>query len=280
MWNLVTTTYTKFVTFRSFFKTKNENSTRKKHFKSIWIFRNQPIHLTLLLCKINISNVVFMSCGFLHPPPPPPTILTSYFHLLLWYFRNFSSLIFHLHISYIPHFPSSWSFFRFFFLNALSSGFPTLFLLISFQLSSLSVGHHIFPIRGQLCHAYFFCAMSHSQFSSLLDCFSAFSKFGATYFTHVMYTKYQISNFLLVCFFFTSPFSVTILPFHCLRISVPPLNTRPYLQNIVFPEFFFNSKVSFPFHLSSRLFAIRFQEACFSFCLFPWLQARHADALL
>ena len=45
------------------------------------------------------------------------------------------------------------------------------------------------------------------------------------------------------------------LPFHCLRISVPFLDTRHYLQNIVFPEFSFNSKVLFPFHLSPRLFA-------------------------
>ena len=49
-----------------------------------------------------------------------------------------------------------------------------LFLPISFQLSSLSVGHHIFPIRGQFFHWYFFCQMTHFEFFSLLDCFSAF----------------------------------------------------------------------------------------------------------
>ena len=52
-------------------------------------------------------------------------MLPSYFHLQLSYFKNFSSIIFL--ISYIPHFPSSRSFFRFF-SNLLSSGFPTLFL--------------------------------------------------------------------------------------------------------------------------------------------------------
>ena len=76
-----------------------------------------------------------------------------------------------------------------------------LFLPISFQFSSLSVSHHIFPIRGQLFHSYFFRQMSHSQFFSLLDCF----------------------------FPFFSNFSVSILSFHCLRISVPSVNTRHYL---------------------------------------------------
>ena len=60
------------------------------------------------------------------------------------------------------------------FSNVLSSGFSTLFLPISFQLSSLLVGHHMFPIRDQLFHPCFFCQISHSQFFSLLDCFSAF----------------------------------------------------------------------------------------------------------
>ena len=50
------------------------------------------------------------------------------------------------------------------------SGFPVLFLPISLQVSSLSV---IFPIRGQLFHSYNLYQISRSQFSSLLDCFSA-----------------------------------------------------------------------------------------------------------
>ena len=85
----------------------------------------------------------------------PCTMLPSYFHLQLSYFQNFSSIIFHFHISYILHFPSSWSFFRFFFFfpNVLSFGFPTLLLPISFQLSSLSVSQPIFLIRGQLFHS-------------------------------------------------------------------------------------------------------------------------------
>ena len=93
------------------------------------------------------------SCEFLHLFLP--TILPSYFHLELSYFQNCSFIILHFHILYIPHFQSSWSFFRFFFSNGLSSGFPTLFLSISFQLSSLSVGHHIFPIPGELFHSFF-----------------------------------------------------------------------------------------------------------------------------
>ena len=108
-----------------------------------------------------------------------PGMLPSYLHLQLSYFQNFSSIIFHFHTSYIPHFPSSWSFFRFFFSNVLSScGFSTLFLPVSFQVSSevssLSAGHRIFPIRGQLFNSYFFYQISHFQFSSLLDCFCAF----------------------------------------------------------------------------------------------------------
>ena len=121
-----------------------------------------------------------------------------------------------------------------------------------------------------------FCQMSHSQFSSwLFLCFPfpiflrihiVFSQFDATYFTHVMYTNCQIPIYLLVCFFFASPFSVPILPFHCLRISVPSFNTRYYLQNLVFRKFFFNPKVFFPFHPSPRLFAICFQTARLSCC--------------
>ena len=64
--------------------------------------------------------------------------------------------------------------------------------------------HHMFPILDQLFHSYFFCQMSHSQFSSLLDFFCAFFQFGVTYFTHVMYTNFQVPNFLLVYFFFAS----------------------------------------------------------------------------
>ena len=166
-------------------------------------------------------------CGFLHYLFPS-IMLPSYFDLQVLYFQNFSSVIFHFHTSYIPHFPLSWSFFRFLFSSILSSGFPTLFIPISFQLSSLSFGHHI---RGQLFHSYFFCQMSLSQFSSLLDCFSAFSQFDATFFTHAMHTN--CLNFLVVCFFFAY-FLVSILPHHCLRMFVPSLYTRYSLQNVVF----------------------------------------------
>ena len=181
------------------------------------------------------------------PPPMPP-----YFHLQFSHFHTFSSIIFHFHISYILHFTSSWLFFRFF-SNVFSSGFLTLFLPISFQYSSLSVGHPLFQIRGQLFHSYFF----------LPD---------------VTFPVF-LSSWLFLCFPFPIFQFLSIFPFHCLWISVSFLNTRHNLQDVVFLGFSFNSKV-FPFHLSPRLFAIRFQAACFSCCLSSWLQARHADALL
>ena len=193
------------------------------------------------------------------------------------------------YISHIPHFPSSWSFFRFFFSNVLSSGFPALFLPIGFQLSSLPGGHHIFPIRRQLFYLYFFCQMSHFQFSSL-DCFPTFlfQFFTDSYRIFLIWCYlfqschvHQLSNlqfspcFFHLCFSFFSFHS-----FYCLRISVPSLNTRHSLQKVVFPELSFNSKVFFLFHLSPRLFAISFQAACFSCFFSPWLQTRHGDALL
>ena len=101
----------------------------------------------------NIYSIVY-PCGFLHFFTP--TMLPSYFNLQLSCFQNFSFIIFHFHISCIPHFLSSSSFFRFFFSSVLSSGLPMLFLPMSFQLSSLPIGHQIFPIRGQLLHSYFF----------------------------------------------------------------------------------------------------------------------------
>ena len=104
-----------------------------------------------------------------------------------------------------------------------------------------------------------------------------FSQFGATYFTHVMYTNCQIPNFLLVCFFFAFPFSISILPCHCLWI-IPLYNATvlfpfttftfpkllfyhfpfPYIIYstfsivlIVFPVFLFQCP---PFQLSPRYF--------------------------
>ena len=123
--------------------------------------------------RISVLLVVFIPlytfAGFYICSPLQCFLLISIYN---FHFENLSFILFH--ISYIPHFSSSWLFFRFFFFNVLSSGFPTLFLPINFQLSFLSGGHNIFPIRGQLFHSSFFWQMSHSQFSSLLDCFSAF----------------------------------------------------------------------------------------------------------
>ena len=81
-----------------------------------------------------------------------PLISLYNFHI-----SKISLLSFSVSINHIFHiFHRLDRFFRFFFSNVLSSGFSTLCLPISFQLSSLSVSYHIFPIRGQLFHSYFF----------------------------------------------------------------------------------------------------------------------------
>ena len=94
--------------------------------------------------------------------------------------------IYNFRVSKISHLSFSIFMYHIFYIFHRLERFSGSFLPISFQFSSLPIGHHIFPICGQLLHSYFFCQMSHSQFSSFLDCFSAFSQFGATYFTHVM----------------------------------------------------------------------------------------------
>ena len=75
---------------------------------------------------------------------------------------------------------------------------------------------------------------------------------------------FPVFRTLLDCF---SAFLFQFFSFH-------PTFPRQYLQNVVFSEFSFNSKVFFPFHLSPRLFAIRFQAACFSWCLLKFLGFR------
>ena len=223
---------------------------------SWWLLENRAIFYLVFIsaCLFESVVVVFIPlytlAGF-YIPPPPPAMLPSYFHLQLSYFQNFSSIIFH--ISYIPHFSLSWSFSRFFFSNVFSSGFSTLFFPISFQLCFLSGGHYIFPIRGQLFQSYFFFARCHTPNFPLFLTVSMFSF--SNFFTdsyrvfpihcHVFHLCHV--HLLLVCFFFVSLCSVSILPFHCLRIPVPSVNTRHSLQNVVFPEFSFNSKSSHSF---------------------------------
>ena len=66
---------------------------------------------------------------------------------------------------------SSWSFFRIFFSEVL---FRLPYIISSNQLPvvfPVCYSCHIFPIRVQLLHSYNLYQMSHSQFSSLLDCF-------------------------------------------------------------------------------------------------------------
>ena len=91
-----------------------------------------------------------------------------------------------------------------------------------------------FPIWCHLFHSCYVHQLSNSQFSS---------------------------SCLFLCFSF-SPFLVFIIPFHCLRISVPSLNTRHYLQNVVFPEFFFNSSL-FPIPFFTPLICYSFPGGVF-----------------
>ena len=204
-------------------------------------------------------------------------MLPSYFHLRLSYFQNFSSIIFHIPYStfsivliVIPVFLFRCPFFQL--PHVISSNqFPVVFRVRR----SLNFSHS-WPVISLV---FFLPDVTFSSVflsSWLFLCFPfpifwririVFLQFCATYFNHVMYTNWQIPNFLLVCFLLASLFLVSILPSHCLRISVPSLNTRHSLKNVVFPEFSFNSEVFFPFHLLPRLFAISFQVACF-FCSF------------
>ena len=86
--------------------------------------------------------------------------------------------------------------------------------------------------------------------------------------------KFQIISlfgFSLFFFSFHSSFSLspnfrTVSQYHR-DYNISMFNTRHSLQNVVFPEFYFNSEVFFPFHFSPCLFAISFQAACFS-CFF------------
>ena len=102
---------------------------------------------------------------------------------------------------------SSWSFFRIFFSEVL---FRLPYIISSNQLPvvfPVCYSCHIFPIRVQLLHSYNLYQMSHSQFSSLLDCFPN----SVPLITHVMYSNCQIPNFLLICAS-ASPFPVFIVP--------------------------------------------------------------------
>ena len=176
-------------------------------------------------------------------------------------------------------------------LNSIYNIYISKISLLSFSISIYHIFyifHRLDRFSGSSFSMSFLPATPRYFFQSVSSCLSCpsaipFFQFMASYFTRIFFAKCHIPSFplfLTVSLLSFSNFLVSILPSDCFRISVPSFNTRHYLQNVVFPEFSFNSKVFFPFHLPPRLFVIRFQAACFSCCLSSWLQVRHTDALL
>ena len=173
-----------------------------------------------------------------HPPPPQcfPLISIYNFHISKISLLSFSIFIY--------HFPSSCSFFRFLFSNILSFGLPTLFLPISFQLSSLCVGYHIFPI------------------------------FVTIYFTRIFFLPDDtfpvfLSSWLFLC----------ILPIRCLLFHSPHVHER---SNFKFsPCLFFLRFSFFSFHfffpLSPNFRAVSqysaFPSKCSLFRILLWFQS-------
>ena len=165
------------------------------------------------------------------------------------------------------------------------SSFPSLFLLISFLLSSRTVTRVVFSQLGAIYYTridYTDCHIPNISY----DCFSAspipislrtrhvFSPFGAAYFYRGTCTNYEILNFIFLACFSASSFSVFIIRFLYLQIFAWSLTARHSRQNSVFPEFTGNFKFFFPFNVSivSLIFvsssftsAYRFFMAIFSF---------------
>ena len=175
----------------------------------------------------------------------------------LYFFQSAASCLPYPYL--ISHFPNSW---------------PVI-LLVKFIPEFIPRNYYQYKIYSVCLSFWLFpCFL----FQIFLRTRVVFSQFGATYFTHVMHTNCRIPNFLFLVCFSASPFSVSIVPFHCLRIFVPSLISRHYLQNVVFPEFSFNSRVFFSFHLSPRLFSAslpgfvfrRPAPTYFSCCLSSW----------
>ena len=113
------------------------------------------------------------------------------------------------------------------------------FLIVSllFFFNFFTDSYRIFPIQCHLFYSFHVHQLSNSKFLLVFLCFFFFS----------FHPSFPLSpNFRTVAQYSTLP--------------------SKYI-NIVFPEFSVNSKVFFSFHLSARLFAIRFQAASFSCCL-------------
>ena len=125
-----------------------------------------------------------------------------------------------------------------------SSGFPTLFLPIRFELASLSVTGFAFSqfVASDITRISYTRWHIPSIPLSLTVSVLTFSNLQFQFqFIYVMCTNCRIPNFLLVCFS-ASPFPVFIVPFPCGHIFILSFITRYSPQNVVFPEFSFNSK--------------------------------------
>ena len=213
------------------------------------------------------------------PPPPPPTVLPLLFPFTTSIFPKF--LFYHFRFPYIIYSTFSilivFPVFRFqcplFRLPHVISSNQFLVVLPVRRLS-------IFPNSWPVISLIFFCQISHFQFSSLLDCFSAsifqFLYGLVSYFPNslplisptsctptVLFQIFSLFVFSLLLLFQFS-FFVSMVSEFPYRLPILDISFKVYL---VFSEFSFNFEVFFPFHLLSRLFAIRFQVACFYCCL-------------
>ena len=136
-----------------------------------------------------------------------------------------------------------------------TSRFLAFLFPISLQLSSLSITHVAFSqfvaslctriiyTRWHIPSFLFFLTAPLLPFSNFTDSCRIFpTRCHLFHSCHVHQLSNSANLFLLVCFS-TSRFPVFIVPVHGLRISVPSLITRHSLQNVVFLEFFFSSRV-------------------------------------
>ena len=168
-------------------------------------------------------------------------MLPSHFHFQLSYYQNFSIY----HIFHIFHCLDRFSSFFFpisslpasprYFFQSVSNCLPCP-VVIKFSQFVASYFTRTFFARCPIPSFPLFLTVSTLSFSNFLRIYIVFSLFDATYFTHVMYTNCQISNFL-VCFFFVSPFSGSILlgilpilgiPFKMLSFPNSPLILKSF----------------------------------------------------
>ena len=168
--------------------------------------------------------------------PPPPLNAYLLFPFTTFIFRKF----FFYHFLYIMY--STFSIvlivFPVLLFQCLLFRLPHVFSANQFPVLFPDRRSLYFPDSWPFISLLFFFQTSHSQFSSLFLTVSmlSFSNFFTdSYRTFLIRCHlfnschvHQLSNSKFSsCFFFSvSPFSVSILPFHCLRIPVPSLNIR------------------------------------------------------